>query len=314
MPHPNEKQPLMEKPVMSVFTPGVRRRMNVIPMVVLAFVPWFVFNFLSFLFAFEAFHYHSQYVIIVFCLATLVWIGLLGFAYLSAKHDLDPMWLKTAVIMFGMAIFGGAFLGYYTYTNYSKIFFSNQDLLSYPNVNPFLQRGADLIDAGRVNFAEGTHLDFDRSWHFKDRSLWCVIPIVSNDPKQPDTGSYDFWAVGKECCSISSSDFRCGDFQDPNARSGMRALDDVDQQMYLLAVQQAETLYDVVASNPVFFYWTKDPLNEVKTYLTTGKEVFTLGLVASLFVSFLIVTLVSCCFACIGRRPGTRPDKTPSLI
>mmetsp|Transcript_9179 Transcript_9179/g.19997 ORF Transcript_9179/g.19997 Transcript_9179/m.19997 type:complete len:313 (-) Transcript_9179:110-1048(-) len=311
---PDESEPLWKTARMSVFTPGIRRRMNVIPIVFFIFVPWLTFSFFSWLFAFSVFHYHPGVTTLFLCFGVLFWLGMLAYHYTSYKGDLNPSWLKMAILMLALAMFGGALFGWVIYTTESSIYFSNQDLLSYPNVNPFLQKGADLIDAGRVNFAEGSHLDMDKSWHFKHHTLWCVTPIVNSNPNAPSTGSYDFWAVGTDCCSVSSSDFRCGAFQDAGARSGLRALREGDQQNYLLAVQQAETMYDIVASNPVFFYWTRDPLFDVTTHLTRARELFTLGLVSSLFFFLCMVLVATGCFALIARRPVESLTKTPPII
>ena len=39
----------------------------------------------------------------------------------------------------------------------------------------------------------------------------------------PETGTYDFWAVGKNCCGDPVGVFRCGDWHNPAARSGPRS-------------------------------------------------------------------------------------------
>merc|ERR1719291_375900 len=109
-----------------------------------------------------------------------------------------------------------------------------------------------------------------KSWHFQHRTTYCVAPIVSVSPVSnsslPETQSYDFWAVGKDCCSLSSSDFRCGAWGKTNTRSGIRIVSDKDAPYYRLAVQQAETLYGVMASHPLFFEWSDRPQAEVNSW------------------------------------------------
>merc|ERR1712226_1286683 len=94
---------------------------------------------------------------------------------------------------------------------------------------------------------------------------YCVAPIVQKNLSMPVTHSYDFWVVGEDCCSTTSSDFRCGQWRNPAARSGIRVLDTHDSMYYRLAVQQAETLYGIVSTHPIFFTWVEDPQAEVSS-------------------------------------------------
>ena len=53
--------------------------------------------------------------------------------------------------------------------------------------------------------------------------VYCVAPITTPSML---TQTLDFWAVGTDCCGTSSSDFRCGEYANPRARSGLRVLDE----------------------------------------------------------------------------------------
>merc|ERR1719401_574416 len=137
------------------------------------------------------------------------------------------------------------------------------------------------MDAGIVYFANGNHIDGSRSWHFKQDTIYCVAPILGANDK-PETQTYDFWAVGKDCCVTGSSDFRCGQ-QQAGIRSAIRSLDEDSLKFYRLAVQQAESLYDIVSTRPVFFEWAADPLVVIAEWKLDSFHLF-LFYVAAFFV------------------------------
>jgi len=94
------------------------------------------------------------------------------------------------------------------------------------------------MDAAKIYFSAGSGIDYSRSWHFKHHDTYCVAPIVrKNGPGgstvEPETGSIDFFAVGTNCCAVTSSDFRCVE-NSPYSRSGLRVLDDTKTPFYRL--------------------------------------------------------------------------------
>eukprot|EP00438_Fugacium_kawagutii_P029114 Skav233711 [mRNA] locus=scaffold2120:100002:105477:+ [translate_table: standard] len=130
--------------------------------------------------------------------------------------------------------------------------------LAIAKVNPGREKGQQLMDAGRVYFEDGTGLDTSKSMAFRNLDRYCVAPIV-------------FGQVGVNCCSGTTADFRCGEFDNPKARSGLRlmrqmpragGLETASERMtvtlnqgedqrpfFRLAVQQAEARAE--ASDPV---------------------------------------------------------------
>merc|ERR1719443_992372 len=113
---------------------------------------------------------------------------------------------------------------------------------SYPSVNPATKRGQQMMDSGRVYFAPGTALDVKKSMGFKNHDTYCVAPITNGCDKLP---TYDFWAVGVNCCNGASTAFRCGDFNNPHARSGLRVIREDQHPFFRLAVKQAEAAYNI---------------------------------------------------------------------
>merc|ERR1719444_780555 len=101
-------------------------------------------------------------------------------------------------------------------------------------------------------------------------------------------GSYDFWAVGKNCCSGNQANFHCTNFNNPYANGGLRLMSDGDRAFYRLAVQQAEAAYSIKAVHPLFFHWVQEPFVMVESWKYTGQSEF----VAWLFSAFVFQTFI----------------------
>jgi hypothetical protein len=148
--------------------------------------------------------------------------------------------------------------------------------LSYPtHVDVASQPSTLHMDAGRILFMRGTKLDLNKTMAFTNNNKYCVAPII---PEAESIRSYDYWAVGLNCCSGQPGGFHCGDYDDPSARGGLRLIREDQRSFYRLAVEQAAAAYKVTAEYPLFFYWTDDPDQELDTYWTTAESYFWLGL------------------------------------
>lgn len=174
---------------------------------------------------------------------------------LYRSGEREPSWMiflaVSLLIAFIAALFGGQ-------SNYSTNVTPGEDLKgmsSYSNVNAANMRGQQMMDAGSLTFAAGTHLDLTRSMGFKNSRTYCIAPIVMGDVP---LATYDFWAVGTDCCSSNAADFHCEGFNDPRPHKGIRLTNDDDRVFYRLAVQQAEAAYGLRAVHPLFFSWIPD--------------------------------------------------------
>merc|ERR1740139_910007 len=133
------------------------------------------------------------------------------------------------------------------------------------------------MDAGRIVFKAGSHLDISKSMGFKNMDIYCVAPVVSATNKTAATASLDFWAVGINCCSGHMPDFHCGEFYNSNARSGLRLMRDDQRAYFRLAVEQAEAAYNIQATHPIFMYWMQDPATEINAYQDDAYKYWLIG-------------------------------------
>jgi len=176
------------------------------------------------------------------------------------------------------------------------------NLNTYPNVQPDLYQGQQLMDAGVIEFVEGSHLDLSKSLGFKNEDTYCIAPIVG--PTQNASSrmaTYDFWAVGKNCCSGHSPDYHCGEHNNPRAHKGLRLMRDDERSFFRLAVEEAKATYNIEATHPIFMYWMENPQNEVSQYEDTGMSRYFLG--AVVFGIFQLVDVLFVCAFFTGMLP-----------
>jgi len=282
----------------SIFAPGKRRRMNLVAICTNLFVPWFLFCGIYSLMSFNV-HYTSAglakaSVIFGFALTAAA----VFMSYRAKTLDADPVWYNFAALALLFATVSAGILGDMNYWYNMHTFYDLENLNTYPSVNPIVEKGQQLMDAGRVYFADGTNLDMKKAIAFKNDDLYCVAPITNGKPTLP---SYDFWAVGINCCSGVSSDFRCGEFNNPHARAGLRLMRDDQRPFFRLAVQQAEAAYNIKSTHPLFFYWLQDPIAEMNSYRDNGFKYFLLGLFGHFGFNAFCVACAVVGFSKIGR-------------
>lgn len=276
--------------------------MNAYAITLAFFIPWIIFC-LSF--ALMSFHIHYQrptlaWLLFGACAALVGFVGIAATIIFMRKRNGDydhaPSWIIFMFITMALALMLGTSLGYMNFWTFMQPYYDLTNLSHYTGVNPATMRGQQLMDAGQVTFAEGAQLDLSKSMGFQNLDTYCVAPITfSNEGGSLPLASYDFWAVGLDCCSGNNADFHCGEFNNPNALSGLRLMNDNQRSFYRLAVQQAEAAYNVRATHPLFFYWMENPTNEVTAYKEDGYKYYFLGMVGHFFFQLAgVVTAVSC--------------------
>lgn len=305
-PHASDMHPLLKDRLhrsRSVFSPGGRIRMNVLPMFLNIFGPWAVFIFILGVSSFWMMYTYPGLGNTLIWLCVAFWVATCLLAINRRKYDPEPAWFSYFAFMFGVGLLSAWLIGGTIFRTYTLPYLAIKDLKVLGHMDVSVENGLNVMDAGIVYFADGNKIDATRSWHFKQGSTWCVAPLIKGTPGSatPKTGSFDFWAVGKDCCSESSSDFRCGAYNNPVARSGIRVLTDEDRMFYRLAVEQAETLYGITATHPVFFEWSQDPLGTVNSWNAKGFTTYVMAVIVAFVISLLGVSVASCKFAWLGR-------------
>merc|ERR1719330_1963507 len=124
--------------------------------------------------------------------------------------------------------------------------------------------------------------------------MYCVAPIARGTAP-----TYDFWAVGTNCCSKQGS-FRCGSYRNHMARGGLRWLRSADRPYFRLAVQQAEATYNISAVHPLFFDWVEDPQETVQTWRAAAMHSFLSGVFSHFVFQAFCVVCATLIFSKIG--------------
>lgn len=286
----------------NVFAPGHRIRMNIVPMFLMIFIPWGIFILVMGLTSFYMMYTKPVHVYALLALCGLFWVGTVLLAMNRRKYDPEPGWYGFFSIMAGLAIFAGWWLGSGIYNTFSFPYYQVRDLKVVSNVDAMTERGQNVMDAGMMYFAKGNRIDPRRAWHFKQKTVYCVAPIIKGKNSDvPDTQSFDFWAVGKDCCSVSASDFRCGAYNNPLARGGIRNMNDMDRSFYRLAVEQAVALHGIQANHPVFFEWTDDPIATVNSWNSHGFYRYMVYAGFALVFSTFCMAMATAKFSFMGR-------------
>jgi len=199
-----------------------------------------------------------------------------------------------------LAVALGWVLGDVTFWSFMHPSYEAERLAKYDNVDPSSTmsrsgqvvptRGRRYQDAGQIYFSHEAIVDTNRSASFKMGDLYCVAPVVN--PACSGKCGYDFWAVGKNCCSEGRGDFWCGAYNKPRAKSGIRMLTASTRPFYRLAVLQAEGLHGLTSVHPLFFRWVEDPVEQIAQWKRSGFRRFLVVMYGSFFIGLLSLAVV----------------------
>lgn len=281
--------------------------MNVLAMAVNVFFPWVIFLLVAAMLSFEM-HYREPstcQALVIVAASLLVVTGIGDALWMFWQRSVGEArmggasWLLFLCVTSLCAVFNGVVFGNRNFWVNSEPFYDITSLNSYEGVDPSRMRGQELMDAGRVVFTKDVHLDLTKSMSFRNQETYCVAPITVNlgNISNPPLASYDFWAVGKDCCSGAAADFHCGAYSNPRAHGGVRLVRDNERAFYRLAVQQALSAHAIQAVHPLFFHWVADPAAATYTYRQEAYKAYMLAMIAYLLCQLLLVAFASWCFA-----------------
>jgi len=301
---PTKMSPLMEQRLgasKSIFAPGHRIRMNVVPMFLNVFVPWGVFVLCSGLASFSLMYTHPRIAWALIAAIFSLWLFSVVAAIAARRHDPDPTWFTYTAIAVGVMALLGTIFGTQNFSEWSRPYYELQDLKILHDLDASYTPGENVMDGGLFYFAPGNHLDHTRSWHFKFKTTYCVAPIITNSTA-PLNQEYSFWAVGTDCCSLSASDFRCGSWGVKGAAGGIRlTTQGEDLDYFKLAVQQAESLYSILAPNPIFLKWSSSPAAEINSWNSQVFKSFVVSACTALVFSIFSVAVMTVAYSWLGR-------------
>lgn len=245
------------------FMMAQKRRMNAAAILLSLIVPWLIGVFVCWALGSEA-RYTKPWLAWGIFGACCLLVLYFGFKAAQATYEKtrrgmhEPNWyIFVFITSLFVGLAGGFGVGNYIYWNCTYDSMSRGEMSTYHNVDTSRLRGGMMLDAGTMYFAPGTKLNLTQSIGFKDHDMYCVAPIVFGTTV-PQT--YDFWVVGKNCCSPpppqgAAREYHCGNFNKPDVLSATRLTNNDDRAFYRMAVQQAEAAFNINAVHPLFFTW-----------------------------------------------------------
>jgi hypothetical protein len=258
------------------------------------FVPWLLFTTTFWLRSFEL-RRDSEVVVNFLCYCLLLPVVAFAVMTYNLTRSGDPKPMAFLALTSLLAWCAAFLAGDSNYNAFMRPYYDINNLNVYPSVDASKYGGAQLMDAGMIQFKAGTKLLLQKSIGFKNDEVYCAAPIVSNLTSTQPT--YDFWAVGINCCSGHTPDFHCGEYTNPLARWGLRLMDDSKRDMFRLAVKEAEATFNLNAPHPVFLYWLSDPTSEVNAYQDDGFKFFLMYVFGCFSVQLFVVVFAAAFFA-----------------
>jgi len=285
------------------------RRMNLVSMALSLFGPWLLFVTLFAAMSFLL-HYESPegtYFVAGLWMLVILTLGFFALATLrkgtarDVGHGADWYMFNflTGLLAWCLAV---AF-GYMNFNRNMQPYYDIMNLNSYPAVDVTKMRGQQVMDAGRMVFKPRSQLELRYAVGFKNTDMYCAVPVAMRDVNGslPRLPNYDFWAVGLNCCSGDGADFHCGDhYGDKEARAGLRLMRDEQRPFFRIAVQQAQAIYNIKSTHPIFLHWVADPISATYEYKENGFKSLFLAMFSHFSLQLCLVAAAASGFARFG--------------
>lgn len=264
-------------------TPGVspRKQLNWFAIATALVVPVAFFALSICLMSYKVFYQSPGMAFSLLGIALLV-VLVIGVGALQALRTQqkggERSWWAFVFVTSLAALVLGSLLGYMNYMVNTKKFYNYISLRKVVDVDPGQWQGQQVLDAGEIDFKSGTRIDRSLNMMYHKSKTWCVAPIVPGDSSA--LASYDFWAVGTDCCSSRQGDFSCGPglytamTTGFGAPAGLRVMDDAEIAGYKLAVEQAAAAYNIQTGRAIFLQMMKTPYVQIRSYRRSG-NIFT---------------------------------------
>mmetsp|Transcript_29668 Transcript_29668/g.71299 ORF Transcript_29668/g.71299 Transcript_29668/m.71299 type:complete len:293 (+) Transcript_29668:91-969(+) len=276
-----------------------RRVLNIQGFLLCIFLPWLVFTVLFYIMSFEVRYDYPNYAWALAGVGVLLVIWAWRARKLQRDAQRDILWSTYMFWGLFVSVIAAVVLGDVNFFYSMNPYYAAQTLNTYPNVDPSEQSATQMMDAGRLYFAPGSHVDTTKAMGFKNLDIYCVAPIVKGEVK-PET--YDFWAAGINCCAGHSPEFHCGEVSSRGTRSGLRVMQQEQLPFFKLAVQQAESAYHIKALHPLFVYWLQDPVHAIYAFQREGYKYFILASLTHFVINLVLVIMTAVFFVRVRHQ------------
>lgn len=263
-------------------TRGQRVQVKIMAVCALVFVPWALF---ALLFAWATFWRYGNpglyMAALVLALAGTAVLGMVDVliqkqrqsALLPEKRGPKISSRAILCVLLLVAVAASYLFGNINYHLNMEPLHEMEMLKAYSGLDPSRTDGKQVMDAGQVHFVHAAKLELEKSVGLRNTITYCVAPIVSGN-----ASSYDFWAVGVDCCSNKPGSFKCGEWENENAHAGLRLTDNNKREMYQLAVQSSAAALKIDVKYPLFFEWVEDPGEYMKTWKQDAQTYYIFGI------------------------------------
>jgi hypothetical protein len=282
---------------------GVRRSMNIVAILTALFAPFALFMVSFYAMSFELYYQHPNCAVGVVFFAFFVTLVIGAFWTQALRMEMagGPSTWHHFIFATGLvAVFLGSLLGNLNFQWNTKSYYDYISLRKVVDVQPGVWVGQQVLDAGTIDFKTGNHIDIllGSAWH-KSKS-YCAAPIVPwnqnysapfNQNFSKPLASYDFWAVGMDCCSQKFGDFTCGNVG-PGFQahpSGLRVIDADEIQGYQLAAKQALAAHSISADRMIFLYPMVQPYLKIKEYWNEAMTILGVSAACHLIMQSVLV-------------------------